>query len=276
MMKRRTFMRFRKEVFFLATAVLFFLSPSSDAGIMVVGGLTQEKVAVPGENYKGEIVVRNTGDELEQIKVYQTDYLFFCDGTSDYGDPNRNVRSNAGWIRFSPKRVSIPAGEEVVVAYEVGVPQNNSLIGTYWSMMMVEGFPKESPELKLPQNGVGISTVVRYGVQMVTHIGESGRRELKFLSVTMLKENSSHILQVDVENIGERLLRQKVWADVYNDQGKHLGKFEGNPLRIYPGTSVRNKIDLQEIPQGTYKILVVADCGGEDLFGAHYTVKIGE
>jgi len=45
-------------------------------------------------------------------------------------------------------------------------------------------------------------------------------------------------------------------------------------LGIYPGTSVRFRIDLGKNMAGTYKTLVVADCGGDELFGANYTLEI--
>ena len=38
---------------------------------------------------------------------------------------------------------------------------------------------------------------------------------------------------------------------------------------------MRFKIDLSPVPEGTYKALVVADCGGDSLFGATYTLQLG-
>jgi hypothetical protein len=40
---------------------------------------------------------------------------------------------------FSPKQTTVQPGERVNVDYEVTVPQDSGLTGTYWSMMMVEG-----------------------------------------------------------------------------------------------------------------------------------------
>jgi len=44
-------------------------------------------------------------------------------------------------------------------------------------------------------------------------------------------------------------------------------------MRIYPGTSVRHKIDLSSLPGGKYMALVVADNGDEYIFGAQYTLE---
>jgi hypothetical protein len=111
---------------------------------------------------------------------------------------------------------------------------------------------------------------------MVTHIGMNGIRRIKFLGAKLLNEKGQRVLQIDIENIGERFLRPRVWEDVYDLNGNHMGMFEGNQLRTYPGTSVRYRIDLSRIRDGIYKTLVVADCGGDDLFGIQYTLKIDQ
>ena len=248
----------------------------SVAGVSVTSGLTYEKEAQVGETYRGVIQLRNTGEEPQEVKIYQTDYLFFCDGSNIYGEPGKDPRSNADWITFSPRRLTIPPKGTANVDYIVQVPDDKALVGTYWSMLMVEGISSSSPEASRREKDkitVGISQVIRYGVQMRTQIGDTGTRKLKFLKTRLLKEDKGRILQLDIENIGERLLRPALWADLYDEKGKSIGKFEGAKLRVYPTTSVRFRIDLSQVPKGKYKALVVADCGGDDLFGATYTLK---
>ena len=141
---------------------------------------------------------------------------------------------------------------------------------------MIEGISSSSPEAARQEKDkitFGISQVIRYGAQMITQIGDTGARKLKFLKTRLLKEDKGRILQVDIENIGERLLRPALWAELYDEKGKSIGKFEGGKLGVYPATSVRFRIDLSQVPKGKYKALVVADCGGDDLFGATYTLK---
>ena len=104
---------------------------------------------------------------------------------------------------------------------------------------------------------------------MITNISNTGTRKLKFLTTKLLKENAEkRILQLDIENIGERLLRPLLWTELYDEKGNYVGRFEGGQLRTYPGTSVRFGFDLSHMPKGIYKVLIVADCGGDDLFGA--------
>jgi hypothetical protein len=269
-------MKFTTGIILAGLIFCLFMPCVSVAGVSVTSGLTYEKESRPGETYRGAIQLRNNGNAPQEVKIYQTDYLFFCDGRNIYGEPGKCPRSNADWITFSPHRLAIPPKGTSQVNYTVQVPEDKTLTGTYWSMMMIEGISSSSPEASRREKDkitVGISQVIRYGAQMRTQIGDTGIRKLKFLKTRLLKENKGRILQLDIENIGERLLKPSLWVELYDEKGKSAGKFEGGKLGVYPATSVRFRIDLSRVPKGKYKAMVVADCGDDDLFGATYTFK---
>ncbi|HET6566508.1 MAG TPA: hypothetical protein VFG50_01000, partial [Rhodothermales bacterium] len=75
---------------------------AADAQVAVVSGLSEEHTAQPGETYQGAIQVRNQTAESQEVRVYQTDYLFYADGTNVYGAPGSTRRSNASWITYNP------------------------------------------------------------------------------------------------------------------------------------------------------------------------------
>jgi hypothetical protein len=267
-------MRGKISIIFTALFCCLLIPYGTEGGTSIVGGLTHERVANADETYQGVILLRNSGDEPQEVKLYQTDYLFFFDGRNIYGQPGNAPRSNANWITFSPHRLVIPPQGTSEVHYTVGVPDEENSAGTYWSMIMVEEISKNSPEASKSEKGaLMVGQVIRYGIQMVTHIGNSGTSKLNFLNTRLLKDGEKRILQVDVENIGERWLRSLLWVELFNEEGNFIGRFEGRKLRIYPGTSVRYRVNLSEVPRGEYKTLVVADCGGDNLFGATYTSK---
>lgn len=263
----------------IITVSLFFLMMPrvTEAGVSLIGGLSHKKQAEVGKTYKGIILIRNSGNKSQEVKLYQNDYLFFFDGTNIYGEPGKDPRSNADWLIFNPHRLTIPPDSTAAVNYTLKVPEDPKLVGTYWSVLMVEGIPETSPEsgqAKKSETRIGITQVVRYAVQMVTHIGDTGERKLKFLDKKLLKEEEKTILQVDIENIGERYLSQFLWVELYDEQGRYIGQFEGRRLGTFPGTSVRNRVDLSDVPKGSYKAMVVVDCGGDYIFGADYTLKV--
>ena len=249
----------------------------AQAQINILGGLSHEREAKPDEIYEGEVIIRNKSQEMAEVKIYQTDYLFYCDGSNIYGEPGKIDRSNAKWITFYPKRLKLGPKQQEIVHYKVIVPKKEGLVGTYWSMLMVEPIPKESSESsQLKENEVAMQVlqIFRYGIQIATHIHDTGVGMLKFMDTKLLKEQENIILKVDVENIGEIFLRPSLSVELFDENGVQLDKSEGGRFRTYPGTSVRFKVELGQIEEGTYKALVVADCGGNDIFGATYNLKI--
>jgi hypothetical protein len=171
--------------------------------------------------------------------------------------------------------IEVPPGGVADVSYTIKVPEDEALVGTYWSILMVEVVapqPLDLAAVGADKLSLGINQIVRYAVQVVTHIGESGDRRLNFLDTRLLRDAQARILQLDIENTGSRWLRPTVSAELYSDEGRLAHSFEGETLRVYPGTSVRYRLDLSDAKPGKYKAVVIADCGGDDVFGATYSV----
>lgn len=261
----------------ILSLVLAVCGASPGSAIDVVSDLTQEAVLQPGGRKEGKIILRNTADASVEVKVFQTDYMFRCDGSNSYDKPGSCLRSNASWITFSPQQFSIPPRETLVVYYTVQVPKDAKLSGTYWSMLMVEPKPALDPEAPPSEDGkvkVGIQTILRYGIQMVVHIGTTGRREVKVLDKRLAAVDGKRALQLDIENTGDKWVRPTVWAEIYDEAGSHSGRFKCNRTRIFPGCSTRNSIDLSGLKAGKYQALVVIDNGDESVWGAQYALEI--
>lgn len=267
--------------FFTSTLplALVFCASISTAQISIIGELSQDWEARPGEQYDGTIIVRNDTEEPQEAKVYQTDYLFSADGTNRYDEPGSHSRSNAAWVTFSPTYVVLPPQATVNVSFSVRIPPPGakSLAGSYWSMLMVEGISKSSAESSRRdrRTEMGITQAIRYGIQIATHIAGTGARTVEFKNPKVVsKDPVGKVFQIDVENTGNLGMRPEVYLELFNKAGISQGKFAGVRYRLYPGTSVRQTIDLTGVPQGEYKALVVVDAGGDDVFGAQYTLQL--
>ena len=270
-------MRVRKAFVVLASHLL--LAPLG-AQVAINGPLTREHEVEPGRQYSGTIEIYNPTETRETIKIYQTDYFYYASGEVLYGEPAGALpRSNAKWITFTPQEATIPAKDTVTVRYTIQTPAAGTMKGTYWSLLMVEPIPEGSPESVGPQRDkvtMGVRQVLRYGIQIVTQVGATGSRKLKFSQFGLSAENGKRVLVVDLENAGERGLRPNVWVELYGADGTYVGKFEGGAQRLYPGTSARFKLELVGVQDAEYKALVVADCGGDDVFGANISLVLRE
>lgn len=264
--------RFLPLTFFLVASISF-------GGIVISGLLTHEYIVMPGDTYEGSIVVQNPDKDPQEVRIYQTDYLFSADGTTLYGDPGSAPRTNARWISVAPTQLIVPPNESATIRYTVQVPDDAGLKGTYWSVLMVEPVDSDAPDSSVAavkdQVTMGVRQVLRYAVQVVTHVGDTGTRQLKFAQVKLGTGAEKRQLLVDAENTGERWLRGTLWIEIYKPDGSLLGRFDADRKRMYPGTSVRYGVDLASVAAATYKALIVIDCGGDDVFGASINLVLG-
>lgn len=260
-----------KKILLIFFTFIFGLKLYAQSQIAIAGELTYEQTILPGNDESSAISIRNMGPDSALVRVYQKDYVFYYDGTTDYPEPGTIERSNATWITYTPTRFYIPGNAEVTVNFIVQVPSIDTLAGTFWSMLMVEPMDEIVPE---KQEGISVNSVIRYGIQIITNIGNTGEKNIEFIDVNLMKDKDKRVLLVDIENIGERIVRPSVWAELYDTTGNKIGTFETTIARIFPGTSVRKKIELTEVKTGKYKTIIIADCGEDDLFGLDYSLEI--
>lgn len=268
-------LRMHRVTTILAAAVVLAAPAAARAQIAVLSSTVEEKTAAPGEKYTGTIVISNQSAQPQIARIYQTDYSFASDGTAHYDDAGSSKRSNARWITPQASRVVVPPNSQVAVPYAVAVPLGDSLRGTYWSMVMVEGAPVEPGT---PSGGgkpaVAIGAVMRYAVQLATHIRDSGSRTVLFASAGAVKApNGAAALDLDVTDTGERGYRPVLWVEVYDAQGTLRAKAKQTRGLLYPGTSLHQHFDLGTLPSGTYKAVVFADTGEDAVFATQYTVN---
>ena len=262
----------------LALALLAASGARVDAQIYVTTPLSHDQEASAGTTYEGVVAIANPTDEEQEVRLYLTDYRFTASGENWYDEPGTHPRSNASWIAFGASQVVIPPEASLDVPYLITVPADSQLEGSYWSMLMVEGIPKSSAESMMQMGGerqFAVERRIRYGVQIATHIVQTGHTELAIPSAQLVAaDEGARELEVDVENVGTRLGETRVYLDLFDGQGQSIGRFEGSEARIYPGTSFRHRVPLADVPAGVYEALLVIETEGEEAFGAQYTLEL--
>jgi hypothetical protein len=247
-------------------------APAARAQIAVMSSTVEEHVASPGSRYTGDIVIANPTREPQAVRIYQTDYRFLADGTSNFDDPGSQPRSNASWIVPQATRITVPAGTRITVPYSVTVPAGDSLRGTYWSAVMVEGVapvPTAADAQKL-----ALGSVMRYAIQVATHIDATGERNVRFDAPSAgLTPAGSAMLDLDVMNTGERGVRPALSVEVYDAEGHLRARAKQQRGLLYPGTSLHQRFELGALPPGTYKAVVYADTGAEPVLATQYTIS---
>ena len=275
--------RCRRFVAWSAVLVVVLVTVRPASGqVAVTSGWRTERSATPGETYQGAITLHNATDTTQMVTLSLADYGFDAAGSSSFGAPGSNVRSNASWITLSQQAVSVPPQGTQVVGYTVIVPAGASADmyilgapagivpsgGTYWSVVLVEGEDR-SPAPADPSEFT-ITPKIRYAVQLVTHVGQTGECQLAFGAPRV----QTGTMQVDITGAGTRACRPNLKLEVYNSDGALQQATTLRGSYLYPGTSFRQKFDMAPLTPGAYSFLLLADVGADRLQGARFQVQV--
>lgn len=257
---------------FALVALLAVAGPvAAHAQIAVIGSTVEEHDAAPGQRYEGTIVVRNLTTTPQPVRIYQTDYRFFADGTSHFDSAGSQSRSNAKWVRPSVSSLTLPPSTDVSLTYVVSVPAVDSLRGTYWSAIMIEGAPTAPPTAGAHE--IGLGAVVRYAVQLATQLPTTGSRRVRLAKSAFAPDTAgTRTLAMTVENTGERAYRPNLWVELYDATGAQRARLGKQRGLLYPGSSLLQRFTFPSLPAGTYKAVVFADTGDETVSAAQYTL----
>jgi hypothetical protein len=257
----------------------FVLAACNANAVTILGGLERFVDLTSGGHYQGKLLLQNLSPDEETVKIYVSDYRFFSNGSNEFGQPGSHARSNAGWIKFAPERLTIAARSTAAVDYEINVPDSTELDGAFWSIILIEPLSDNHPE-KIPSpngkkdKGMSITSTMRFAVLVHTNINSKGKRSIKFGNRTFTQKKDQSLLLVDIENNGTSYFRHSLWVELFDQKGISLGRFTGNNLMVLPGCSVKHKVDLTGVPPGKYNGLFVADSGDAEILGARYQVDI--
>jgi hypothetical protein len=240
------------------------------ASIEIEGSLKHIYKGNKGEVYKGTIKIHNSDKTNQEVKIYQTELLYNYNDFTFYDDPGTNLRSNANWVKYSPKTVIVKGEESIYIQYEVCIPKDDTIKGTYWSVLMIEGVNS----IDTNQAGqMNINTITRYAVQLITEINGNSIGKLEFLSPTLINDNGKLFLAVDITNTGEHYILPEVSIEFFDETGRSIKKVIAAKKGLFPTTSNRYRFSLEGLVSGkTYAATIVAAGSDEDVFGLDYTL----
>ena len=122
------------------------------------GGASRELAGPPPFNsgvddtVHGTVVVRNDDYTPKELKIYQTDYLFFSrngNNGGDNGDGDGEPAYNTKWMTYGPQRLMVDGKSEIEVEFTISSQNFGSLIGIRWSTIKVDGVQMVPLELQL-------------------------------------------------------------------------------------------------------------------------------
>lgn len=246
-----------KKLFFLISFCFIYLF--SSANVVVLNGLTHVHKTSSGQIISGVVKLKNTKDTEQRIIVYFNDLFQECGKetvlTSDFSHKN----SIAKWFSTNVNERVLKANEEYELLYTINVPEGTDIKGSFWGVLMVE-IEKPIKEDDL-EYGVKLESKVRYGIQIIADINERTQSGLEFYNLEIEELNSTKIINVDVQNIGEFYVQPTLVLEVFNENGEQAKKLEVKFKKIYPNSCKAFSLDISDIPKGAYTAVLVADYG---------------
>lgn len=261
----------------LFLVLLASLSWPATAGLVLVGETVHRSKGAPGGAVTGTITVLNRGTEPAQVRLYQTDYRFQAAEGSEFPDPGSLPRSNARWLTLDRNQLSIAPGGTAEVNYRGTVPADGALVGTYWSLIMVEQTEQIQAPSKAAAPGerqAAIRTVVRHAVQVALDLGTPTAPALEVRKRSIDSDSRGKMFLLDVENTGRWMVRPEVDLELFDAGGVAVAKVSGARVRLYPNCSFRYRFDLAGVSAGKYTALVVLDTGDDNPSAAQYTLEV--
>lgn len=246
----------------------------SKATITVVNGMSHEYAVNNGMEVNGEIIIKNLSKKPARVLFYKTDLQHNCNGETQFISVNSISRSATGWLELSNNEVVLQAEQELTATYRMLVPATGKFDGSYWGCIMVE--EAEAPDTSDRQKGIRVRSLIRYAVQVVANFAGDQDKNLEMVNARIDSTENGLILNVNVENKGNMLMKPVVVLELYDDLGELVKRVEVPTQKVYPGMCKKFELSLVGVPKGKYSGVLVADCGENDLFGLNLTVDLTE
>jgi len=248
------------------------------ANIVINNGLTHSFDSKPGSTIKGNIEVQNIGESERRIIIYKEDLLRACDGKELKVDSLSHDRSSISWMTLGEFEKVLEPNEKFIIPYEMVVPENPELNGSYWNMILVE--MAEAIDKTKDHRGISVSTKMRYGIQVITDIKSSGEEESKvsgeeiqFTDFKLIKEDSINVVQVQLMNKSIFRVNVNLLLSLFSEDGEEVKSIELNPKKIYPNSCSNFDLYMEGVEPGLYSAQIIADYG-VDGFGIDLEIEL--
>jgi P pilus assembly chaperone PapD len=232
----------------------------------------------PGEEHSGYIVAANGESEPVTVKVYLGDWLQIEKG-EQYLDIGTVEKSLSKWMRVSPSYVTIPPGGEEHIYYEIKIPDDEKLTGSYWGIFFVEEETQKSnlEDDNSDKPSIGLNIVLRHGIKVYVTIPGTDEPKAEFIKAwTEVPAEGGLDFYATFENQGNTYLRPDVWLEMRDQSGETVYSDTHRKLSVLPGIKRDYQFVLRDLdlPPGTYSALIIADYGVLSLIGAQAEIKV--
>lgn len=238
---------------------LFLCFQVSNAGIVILNGLTHVHKSDSGQLITGIIRLKNTDETEQRVIIYFNDLFQECGNETVLTADATHKNSIKNWLSTNVNEHVFAANEEYELIYTINVPNDTVINGSYWGILMVE-IEKPIKEDQL-EYGVKLESKVRYGIQIIADINERIPSELDFYDIKIDESDGNKIINVELKNLGTFYVEPTLVLEVFNANGEQQKKEEVKFKKVYPNSCKGFTLDISGLPKGAYTAVLIADYG---------------
>ncbi len=244
--------------------IVLLIYPIFSLNWSVSGELTSHIICKPSNTIIKSIKIVNYSDSILSLNITQSDYAGKINGSPIFIEAGKLERSNSSWIHLQSNRVSILAKSSLDVLYSITIPNDNSLEGSYWSVLFLEenNIQTGNQQLYLKQ---------RIAVQVITQIEDSGEIKVVFPKIELNKTKDE--INIQIKNTGTCWIKGTLQIDLFNDGGEKCGRYSSEQIKLYPQSSQTLDLPTHNLKKGKYIAVCVVDCGENKIFGSQFTLE---
>lgn len=173
---------------------------------------------------------------------------------------------------LSDNEIVIASQQSYTLTYELSPDDKIDATGSYWGVIMVEEI--KDLDTIAPQRGVTVTSLIRYAIQIISNFNSEPVKDLEIIGVDIDTTKESNLVAVSVINRGNYMLKPIMILELYNDAGEQVFRTEIPYQKVYPGYCKLFELSINEVPDGTYNGILVADCGDENIYGINLEIDV--
>jgi len=260
MLKRRTL---------IVSLLLLALIAGSDTSAKIsVSPLSAGFNLVPGESVTGSFLVKNIGEQLQQVTVSMRDYARSLAGEDQFLPANTIPQSLTRYVDFSPATFELEPGAVQEVQFQVTLPVEET--GPHWMMFLVE---ESKPEIEtgVGVEGAGGGFAFNVNIAFAVRIRQSNPDNVvadgRVTGVVVAPAADEPLaVQMTFENTGTAYLSPRGRVEIRDRTGQTVASTPINEFPVLPGAKrILDVVVTTPLASGKYIALGIIDFGGDFL-----------
>jgi len=246
-----------------------------------------EHIAIPGDVIEGTLRVSSMSDEPITLEVTTGDYVRELAGSETKGsysfvnELGMEERSATAWISYAPEILDLAPGENAEVRYQIRVPADAALRGSYWGVLFVQPTASEE-DLRMDVEddaetpSVGIFVRFRYAIRIYVTIGNDPPAKPQFVGLEAEPLNDGLQVMPSLRNDGKVFVRPELTVQLRDLTGDVVFQTDSIPCTILPESICRTNIEVRPLylPDGEYLMVVIGDTGDPQMIAAQSQVTL--